>query len=377
MILNYAQQFWTCGTSLLSGGCHYWERVIWLVIAVLIINSLIKHTLRLFTKFTGQTRFQWDKVVINAASPPIRGMVWLFAGSYLVFLSEPYVKVLSFVGTQRVFWTVVVFGVLWFSMRLVKGVSEYFVHKMISREDDGPHDISSIKAIAKLANVLSFVIAVVTLLGVYKVPVSGLVTFGGVSGAMIAFSAKDMLGNFFGGLLIYLDRPFDVGEWVSSPDKQIEGTVEYIGWRLTRIRSFAKRPIYVPNGLFNTIVLVNPSRMSNRRIKQNIGLRYEDADRTQTILQAIRDMLKAHPEIDQNQTTLVNLVAFDHSTITFMIYTFTKTTNWVKFQYIQDDVMLKAEKTIRDCGGECAFPTTTLDIPDAVVIDMAAGAQKE
>ena len=91
------------------------------------------------------------------------------------------------------------------------------------------------------------------------------------------FAAKDLLANFFGGLTIYLDRPFAVGDWIRSPDREIEGTVERIGWRLTLIRTFDKRPLYIPNAVFTTIAVENPSRMHNRRIYETIGIRYDDA----------------------------------------------------------------------------------------------------
>ena len=106
--------------------------------------------------------------------------------------------------------------------------------------------------------------------------VSGLLAFGGIGGIAVGFAAKDLLANFFGGLMIYLDRPFSVGDWIRSPDKEIEGTVEDIGWRLTRIRTFDKRPLYIPNSIFASISVENPSRMSNRRIYEKIGIRYDD-----------------------------------------------------------------------------------------------------
>ena len=96
--------------------------------------------------------------------------------------------------------------------------------------------------------------------------ISGVLAFGGIGGIAVGFAAKDLLANFFGGLMIYLDRPFSVGDWIRSPDKNIEGTVEEIGWRLTRIRTFDKRPLYVPNSTFTQISVENPSRMLNRRI---------------------------------------------------------------------------------------------------------------
>jgi MscS family membrane protein len=71
--------------------------------------------------------------------------------------------------------------------------------------------------------------------------------------------------------MIYLDRPFAVGDWIRSPDRDIEGTVEDIGWRLTRIRTFDSRPLYVPNSAFTSIAVENPSRMEHRRIYETIG----------------------------------------------------------------------------------------------------------
>ena len=94
-------------------------------------------------------------------------------------------------------------------------------------------------------------------------------------------------------MVIYLDRPFKVGEWVRSPDKEIEGTVEEIGWRMTRIRTFDQRPLYVPNATFVSISVENPSRMRNRRIKETIGIRYDDADKMREIITDVVAMLRA------------------------------------------------------------------------------------
>jgi len=73
--------------------------------------------------------------------------------------------------------------------------------------------------------------------------ISGVLAFGGIGGIAVGFAARDLLANFFGGFMIYMDRPFDVGDWIRSPDQEIEGTVEKIGWRLTTIRTFDKRPL--------------------------------------------------------------------------------------------------------------------------------------
>jgi MscS family membrane protein len=129
--------------------------------------------------------------------------------------------------------------------------------------------------------------------------------------------------------MIYLDRPFAVGDWIRSNDRQIEGTVENIGWRQTRIRAFNKRPIYVPNAIFSNIVVENPSRMTHRRIHETLGIRYDDIGKMEAIVAEVKSMLQNHPDIDTTQALIVNFNAFAASSVDFFIYTLTKTKDWL------------------------------------------------
>jgi MscS family membrane protein len=192
--------------------------------------------------------------------------------------------------------------------------------------------------------------------------ISGILAFGGVGGIAVGFAAKDLLSNFFGGLMIFLDRPFAVGEWICSPDRSIEGTVEKIGWRLTVIRTFDKRPLYVPNSTFASIAVENPSRMSHRRIYETIGIRYEDGAKMGAIVEEVKAMLLEHEEIDTTQTLIVNFNSFAASSLDFFIYTFTKTTNWVHYHEVKQDVLLRVMQIIEQHGAEIAFPTSTIHL---------------
>ena len=200
------------------------------------------------------------------------------------------------------------------------------------------------------------------------ISIAGVLAFGGIGGIAVGFAAKDLLANFFGGMMIYLDRPFVVGDWIRSPDKEIEGTVEAIGWRLTRIRTFDARPLYVPNAVFSTISVQNPSRRTHRRIYEVIGIRYEDADKMSEVVATVKKMLTEHPEIDTSRTMIVNFNSFAPSSLDFFIYTFTKTTNWVAYHGIKEDVLLKVFAIIRELGAEIAFPTSTLHLPGGVAL---------
>jgi len=223
-------------------------------------------------------------------------------------------------------------------------------------------DQTTVSAVAKLVRAAVIVVVTLAILQTMGFSISGVLAFGGVGGLVVGMAAKDMLANFFGGLMLYLDRPFVVGNWIRSPDRQIEGTVEKIGWRQTRIRTFDKRPLYVPNSAFATIAVENPSRMSNRRIRENIGVRYCDSKQLVSIVASVKAMLQNHPDIDTEQTLIVNLVTFGPSSLDFFIYTFTKTTVWVDFHEIKQDVMIKIIDIIEQHGAEFAFPTQSLHI---------------
>jgi len=301
---------------------------------------------------------RWDDVVISALGSPLRVMVWIFV------VSIGMGQVPELVGLRQqlapAYDTALVIVLTWFVLRLIRAVENEMLDE--SRGRTGSVDKASIHATAKLLRVIIWILAGLMVLQSVGVSISGLLAFGGIGGIAVGFAAKDMLANFFGGLSIYLDRPFTTGDWIRSPDQEIEGTVEDIGWRLTRIRTFDQRPLYVPNAVFSQVSVENPSRMRNRRIYETIGVRYEDAAVLSNIVAQVREMLEHHEEIDLSRTLIVNFVSFGPSTLDFFVYTFTKTTNWVKFHAIKQDVLLKILEIVHANGADVAFPTTTVHL---------------
>lgn len=225
-------------------------------------------------------------------------------------------------------------------------------------------DKTTVRALAQVSRIALTVVVLMSVLPKLGFSTSSLLAFGGAGGLGVALAARETLSNFLGGMMIFWDRPFSVGDWIRSPDRNIEGTVEHIGWRLTRIRTFSKRPLYVPNSVFSTISIENPQRMSHRQINAVVGVRYDDANVIGEIVKAIDEMLRAHPGIDVTQTLMVNFVEFASSSLNINIYAFTKTTDWAKYRFVQQDVFLKTIAIIAGHGAECAFPTTTVLISD-------------
>lgn len=225
---------------------------------------------------------------------------------------------------------------------------------------DNGSDSTTASALSKVAKASVLTLAFLAVGQNFGLSLSGLLAFGGAGGLIIGLAGKDILANFFGGLMIFVDRPFQVGDWISSPDRNIEGTVEKVGWRLTRIFTFDNRPMYVPNSAFSTISVVNPQRMTNRRINTTIGLRYQDLGRMQAVVENVRAMLRAHPDIDQEQVILVYFSAFGDSSVNFMVYCFTRTTKWAEWLSVQQDVFLKIVGIVQAQGADFAFPSRTL-----------------
>lgn len=254
--------------------------------------------------------------------------------------------------------TLLILLVGWLLHRVSTGIE-----KELLSEHRGPRDSddrATISAVARLARITVWVLSALMVLQSLGVSVSGLLAFGGIGGIAVGFAAKDMLANFLGGLSIYLDRPFAVGDWIRSPDRSIEGTVEDIGLRVTRIRTFDQRPLYVPNSTFSSVSLENPSRMTNRRIYETIGVRYEDAGRVAKIVSDVQTMLTEHEDIAQDRTMIVNFNHMGPSSLDFFVYAFTKTTNWVEYHAIKENVLLQILEIVESNGAEIAFPTHTI-----------------
>lgn len=323
-------------------------------LAHLALGVLVRHLHRA----ASSTAYNWDDVIVTALARPVRVVVWVVV-AFMVLDIFPVADGLRTLALQA-YDTALVFILAWFLHRLIHGgEQELLSSKRGTRQST---DKATVRAVSKLLRVILWVIAGLMILQSVGVSISGLLAFGGIGGIAVGFAAKDLLANFFGGLSIYLDRPFTAGDWIRSPDKNIEGTVEDIGWRLTRIRTFDQRPLYVPNAVFSQISVENPSRMHNRRIYETIGLRYEDAEKVAPVVEQVREMLEKNPEIDLNKTLIVNFVSFGPSSLDFFVYTFTKTTDWVTFHRIKQDVLLKILEIIHANGADVAFPTRTLHL---------------
>ena len=344
-----------------------------LVFLTFLVSFIVSATFNQLQKHFDKTNNLWDDTILWAARKPISTMIWIVGLSLSAAMADHVADTDFYSFAEPVARLGLIAMIAWFIVRLIGGAERIVVSPEKMAE---PMDPTTVSAMSKLLRGSVIITATLVVLQSMGYSISGVLAFGGIGGIAIGFAAKDLLANFFGGLMIYLDRPFSVGDWVRSPDQEIEGTVEKIGWRLTTIRTFDKRPLYVPNGTFATISLENPSRMSHRRIHEVIGIRYDDAHLMNTIVAEVKQMLIDDDEIDTSQTTIVNFNQFNASSLDFFIYTFTKTINWIHYHEVKQNVLLKIYEIISKHGAEIAFPTQTLHHASISPVELRAAEAK-
>ncbi len=356
----------------------YIEEHIWILEVFLIVlgtgfvHLLVKLALNRIKHQLDKTHNLYDDALLEAGRKPLSWAIWIIGVSMAAEIVGGTAAAEIFEQVATIRDVAVIWLLVWFAIRFIRYIEEHIV---IGQEGEPKVDLTTARAVGKLLRASVMITGVLLVLQAFGFSISGVLAFGGIGGIAVGFAARDLLANFFGAIMVFLDRPFSVGDWVRSPDREIEGTVEEIGWRLTRIRTFDKRPLYIPNSIFTSIVVENPSRMLNRRIYENIGIRYDDVGVMQPIVDDVKAMLKSHDAIDTQVTLMVNFVEFGPSSLDFFVYCFTKTTVWSEFHEIKQDVLLKIAEIIEAHGAEIAFPTRTLHLaaePEALKTDTAA-----
>ena len=346
----------------LSWVFHFAQKYVWALelVIVLVVTLFVYYGLkfvyqRVHSRLLIHKRY-WECAILEALHKPVICLVWLLGLTLaldLVFGSiEQTIPFLS-VALIRKVGTILLF--VWFMIAFIQEIE-----KVLFIGHDHHHlDRTTIRAIGQVLRVIVIVASVFIIVQLtLGIGASAILAFAGGGSFILGWAAKDMLANIFGGFMIFLDRPFAIGDKICSIDKSIEGYVEHIGWRLTRIRNLEKTPIYIPNAFFSNMSIENPSRMSHRRIYMPFGLRYCDADKMPKILEDITKMLKSHKDLDPQEVMHINFFNFGTMALEILLDTYTKTIDLQTFFHVRQDVLLKVLSIIEAHGAACAVPIT-------------------
>ncbi len=358
---------WSDLTGFLNIDIDWHIQVFLVVLVTLIVGGFVRGIISNLSGRSRSTENVLDDAFFDSLVSPARGVVWILGLSIAVHIVAIHSDSVVFQSVSAIRNVGIVLMLTWFLQRFIRSYVALFIDSKLSAEE--PVDTTLVHGLGKLLRGAVAITATLIVLQNLGVNIGGLLAFGGIGGIAIGLAAQDVFKNVFGGFTIYFDRPFSVGDWIRSPDRDIEGTVEHIGWRVTAIRTFNKRLLYVPNSVFTTIALENPSRMSHRRIYENIGVRYSDIGSLPKILDEVKAYLRQNTDIDQNQTLMVSLNEFADSSVNFFVYALTHTTNWSEYHQVKEKVLFEINEIIERNNSEIAFPTRTLHINNEVALN--------
>ena len=302
--------------------------------------------------FAKRSKTYYDDRIISALKAPIRFSFIIVALHFfflLIFKETPFIKnVLNSLMLYTLFWAI---------LAIAEALREIVYKATAKFNDDLSKEMGGF--ILALIKVLISGIGLAAILQVWGVNVTALIASLGLGGLAFALAAKDTASNLFGSLALLLDRSIRIGEWVKVGG--VEGVVEDVGMRTTKIRSFGKALITVPNSIVANSPIENFSRRGIRRIKMHIGLTY-DTSSTQLleIKNRIEQMLKSHEGISQKDSLMVYFDNFGDSSLDIFIYTFTNTANWAKYLETREDINVKIMQIVEECGSSFAFPSQSI-----------------
>lgn len=343
-------------------GVRQYLLALFIVVLCLSCKRLVSRVLtRVISPLVDRTHNTFDDLLLHSVRRPLEFLVLiagLFVALQVLQLPEKPINFQQFGAT--LVRALLTFDIAWVLFNAVE-ILERTIGRW-AQQTGSPLDEHLLPFIRKTARAFIFILAVVLIIQNLGYSISGLLASLGIGGLAVALAAKDTLSNVFGSMMILLDRPFRVGEWIKTD--AIEGTVEEIGFRSTKIRTFAKTLITVPNNIIANSALDNFSRMPKRRIKMTIGVTYDSRpQQMREAVQRIRTMLEQHPAIDQ-EFMLVNFTDFGASSLDILIYCFTTTTHWQSYLSARQDLCLKIMDILAELEMALAFPSRSVYLHD-------------
>jgi MscS family membrane protein len=325
------------------------------ILGALIINKIVVHIIQVkFRALAGRTGTEVDDALIGAVQRPLLAFI-LIGG---LFFAVNILSLSQKVGEYSLLTlkTAAIIIVTWLIIRLVDAVSIYL--RDLAERAETKLDDQLIPLFTRAAKVFVGVVGLLVALQNLHVNVGGLIAGLGIAGAGIALASQDTLANVFASIVLLLDRPFTIGDWIVADDN--EGIVEEIGFWSTKIRTFAKTQITIPNRRLAGAAIDNWSRIPVRRVRMTVGVSYRaTADQMERIVAKIRYILRSDERIHQD-FFLVHFRDFGESSLDILLNYFTNATDWAEHLQVRQEINVAIMRAIEEQGLEIAYPTRTV-----------------
>ena len=347
-------EVWQAGSFGISLGNMLTALAVFLLFAVM-RGLFTRFVLTALERLTRRTKTDIDDMLREALQRPIK-FFFLILGVFFALEVLPLSGLPAELG-NKIMRSLIAVGIFW---------SFYAASTPLAAALKRVEDILSAEIVGWLLTLLRWGIMLTgaaTILQIWGIQIGPIIAGFGLFGVAVALGAQDLFKNLLGGVSILIERRFKLGDWIEV-EGVVEGNIEQIGFRSTRVRRFDEVPVVVPNNMFSDHALVNYSNMTRRRIKWIIGLEYRT---TAAQLDQIRQGILAWLDNDPRFVTeihevpnQVNIDKFNSSSIDMLVYCFTETTKWYDWLAAKHDLALAIKQIVEDAGAGFAFPSRSI-----------------
>ena len=325
------------------------------ILFVLLKKIFAKYVFKIILKLVNKTKFSADTKIVSAFERPLINFFEVL-GLYFAFRILTYAFPISILFIDKVFSSAIIILISWGLYNLT-GDSSLLFEKM-HRAYDVKVDNILFPFISKTLRLIIVALAITIIAEKWGYNIQGFITGLGLGGLAFALAAKDAAANIIAGIFIILDKPFSIGDWVSSDT--LEGTIEDISFRSTRIRTFDQAIITVPNSRLANEPVTNFSRRCKRRVNFNLAINYgTPRERLEICVEQIRNMIENHPEVNK-EVIHVRFDKFNDSSLDIFIYFFIDTTELAQYLKIKEEINFNIMEILQKEGVSIAFPSTSV-----------------
>lgn len=340
-------------------GLQIWQYLalfLWLLTGLL-LRKLFEYFFENFgRRLVRRSTTQWDDKLLHETEKPVSFLFMMlfywatFTNLMLSVTVNYYLALVLEVAVSASF--------VWLFYNLANVLSEYLMN--LTSRTDSKLDDQLVPLLRKSLKVFVLVIGVIFILQNHGINVASLLAGLGLGGLAIALAARDTLANFFGSLTIFMDRPFQVGDWIVTDS--VEGTVEEVGFRSTRVRTFHNSLVSVPNSKLADSAIDNMGLRNFRRLRTVLNLTYDTtAEQMEAFTQGIRELVRANDYIWQDFFE-VHFNAYGPHSLDVLVYIFFDVPDWSTELRERHRFLLDIKELAEDVGVEFAFPTRTLHV---------------
>ncbi|MCP4447815.1 MAG: mechanosensitive ion channel family protein [Myxococcales bacterium] len=340
-------------------GNEVWKYIgiIALIFFALFLQRMVVFFIRTYLKrLVGKTKLSYLNKAVDRADRPIGGLV--MAGVFHLSVPKLAFTISIAHGAALLTKALAAYSIVWLGYRLIDVLAFWMESK--AEGTSTKLDDQLVPLIVKTLKVFVAVLGGIFVLQNLSVDVGSLLAGVGLGGLAFALAAKDTIANFFGSVMIFIDKPFQIGDWIVVGN--VEGTVEEVGFRTTRVRTFYNSLVTVPNASITTTNVDNYGMREYRRYTTTLGLAYDTpVPKVQSFCESVRALLSGMPGMRKDYY-MVEFQSFGDSTLNILLYCFMVCDSWNDELRIRTHLNLEILRIAESLGVSFAFPTQTLHV---------------